>query len=186
MLPVADFRVVAGKYPQGRCKTCSKSYQVAYRLARPRITVACVKCGRDRSLAGRRAAATCRSCSNGPRGNRRPPPHVSGRLSARWKGGVTPIAQSIRTSETYTQWRASILYRDSYECQLCHKRGGKLHVDHYPRHFASILAAWLESDTGSADDYPDFWAIANARTLCVPCHLAHGTKPKIYKRSLTK
>lgn len=48
-----------------------------------------------------------------------------------------------------------ILKRDNYTCQLCHKRGGILHVDH--------IQSWAE--------YVELrFCIDNCRTLCMKCH----------------
>lgn len=72
-----------------------------------------------------------------------------------WKGGITPINLSIRTSYEYTNWRKAVFERDNYTCQLCLSRGVPIHADH-------IKAFSL---------FPELrFELPNGRTLCVPCH----------------
>ena len=56
---------------------------------------------------------------------------------------------------SYRLWREMVLKRDDWTCQICLKRGGRLHVDHIKsyREFPE-----LRVDTN------------NGRVLCVPCH----------------
>jgi 5-methylcytosine-specific restriction endonuclease McrA len=72
-----------------------------------------------------------------------------------WQGGITPINEAIRKTTEYRMWRVSVFKRDDYTCQICGKRGGRLHADH-------IKPFSL---------YPELrLAIDNGRTLCVECH----------------
>lgn len=94
-----------------------------------------------------------------------------------WQGGITPINEALRKTSEYKLWRLSVFKRDDYTCQICFKRGGKLHADH-------IKPFSL---------YPELrLAIDNGRTLCVECHLktdTHGGKShKKYndKKNITK
>ena len=83
-----------------------------------------------------------------------------GEKSHRWKGGVTPINESIRKSVEYKLWREAVYQRDNYTCVFCGERGGKLNADHI-KPFAY---------------YPELrFAIDNGRTLCVPCHRTTDT-----------
>lgn len=74
----------------------------------------------------------------------------------RWKGGITPINQQIRTSREYSLWRQAVLKRDRYTCVIGGpSHGKKFHVDHIKR-FA---------------DYPELrLEVSNGRTLCIDCH----------------
>jgi 5-methylcytosine-specific restriction endonuclease McrA len=82
-----------------------------------------------------------------------------------WKGGITPINKTIRTSIEYKLWRESVFKRDDYTCVWCGSRNGNgktiiLNADHI-KPFA---------------DYPELrFAIDNGRTLCVPCHKTTDT-----------
>lgn len=79
----------------------------------------------------------------------------SGERNNKWKGGITPINQQIRTSAEYKQWRKHVFNRDDFTCQACGERGAGLHADHE-------LPFAL---------FPDLrFEILNGRTLCVPCH----------------
>ena len=88
-----------------------------------------------------------------------------------WKGGITPIIHLIRSSGEYINWRNAVRRRDDFTCQICHKRGGDLHVDHI-KPFA---------------DFPELrFDIANGRTLCVACHKqtpTYGGKYRVWKRT---
>lgn len=79
----------------------------------------------------------------------------AGSLNNMWKGGITPINNSIRMSIEYKTWRKHVFNRDDYTCQSCGIRGRKLQADHE-------LPFSL---------YPDLrFEILNGRTLCVNCH----------------
>ena len=80
---------------------------------------------------------------------------MTGESNPRWKGGITPINQKVRTSPAYAAWRKHVFQRDDYTCQACGVRGVELHADH------ELPFAF----------YPDLrFEILNGRTLCVPCH----------------
>jgi 5-methylcytosine-specific restriction endonuclease McrA len=80
----------------------------------------------------------------------------NGEKSAMWKGGITPITDTIRHSIETKLWRESCMARDNWTCQKCGKQGGYLEV-HHIKNFA---------------DYPELrFAIDNGITLCKKCHL---------------
>ena len=96
----------------------------------------------------------------------------TGKKSANWRGGVTPLNQSIRTSLEYKLWRKSVFERDNYTCIWCGEKG-YLEADHI-KPFAL---------------YPELrFAIDNGRTLCKPCHRktdTYASKTRwIYKNKL--
>ncbi len=92
-----------------------------------------------------------------------------------WRGGVTTIYKSIRTTSKYAQWRRAVFIRDNYTCQEClDKRGGNLNADHI-KPFSFIIH---ESDIKSlSESYKceELWDINNGRTLCEPCHIKTPT-----------
>ena len=92
-----------------------------------------------------------------------------GEKSSSWKGGITPINNTIRKSLEYKLWREAVFKRDNFTCRFCGIRGGILQADHIKR-FA---------------DYPELrFAIDNGRTLCIPCHLktdTYGNKSNLIK-----
>lgn len=90
--------------------------------------------------------------------------YLEGRRS-NWKGGITPINQTIRASLEYKLWREAIFKRDNWTCIWCRAKSGKghivvLHADHI-KPFAL---------------FPELrFAIDNGRTLCEPCHKTTDT-----------
>jgi hypothetical protein len=91
----------------------------------------------------------------------------SGKLGSNWRGGITPINNTIRKSLEYKLWRTAVFERDKYTCRFCLQRGGKLQADHI-KPFAT---------------YPELrFAIDNGRTLCVDCHKTTETYGKKAKK----
>ena len=77
-----------------------------------------------------------------------------------WKGGITEENESARKSKDYKKWRESVFMRDEYTCQICYKKGVKLHADHI-KPFAYFVEQRFD--------------INNGRTLCVDCHYKTDT-----------
>ncbi len=64
-----------------------------------------------------------------------------------WKGGITPENVKERTSPEYRAWVKAVFYRDNHTCQVCLKRGGKLHA-HHIKSFSSHPELRLDLDNG--------------------------------------
>ena len=47
-----------------------------------------------------------------------------------WKGGITPINETIRKSVEYSLWRKSCFERDNFTCQFSGQSGGDIQVHH--------------------------------------------------------
>jgi len=77
-----------------------------------------------------------------------------------WKGGVTPINESIRKSAEYKIWRDAVYKRDNWTCQSCGVYGVDVHADHI-KPFAFFPELRFDVDNG--------------RVLCVPCHRSTDT-----------
>lgn len=77
---------------------------------------------------------------------------------------------ATRNSAEVHEWRQNILARDDFTCQICRKRGVKLHVDHIKSFYV----------------YPDLrFDLSNGRTLCIWCHRAtptYGARLKSFMR----
>lgn len=86
--------------------------------------------------------------------------NTKGQNHYNWKGGITPINDSIRKSLEYEEWRKAILERDNYTCQHCNQVGGYLEVDHI-KPFAYFPELRFE--------------LSNGRTLCHECHKKTST-----------
>lgn len=80
---------------------------------------------------------------------------LSGDKCYLWKGGVTPLNESIRKSAEYKIWRDKVYERDNWTCQICGIYGVDVHVDHI-KPFAFFPELRFDVDNG--------------RVLCVPCH----------------
>jgi 5-methylcytosine-specific restriction endonuclease McrA len=75
-------------------------------------------------------------------------------------GTKTPKVKLLRASIRARKWRAAVLARDNYTCQICGLRGVPLHADH--------IKPWAR--------YPKLrFELTNGRALCVPCHRATPT-----------
>lgn len=95
---------------------------------------------------------------------------AKGDKNPNWKGGITKIKYSIRTSQEYLEWRKKIYMRDYYTCQWCgDNKSGNLNADHI-KPFAVILDENNIKTLEEAILCDELWDIANGRTLCVPCH----------------
>lgn len=94
----------------------------------------------------------------------------SGQDTNNWRGGVTPVRESIRKCKEYIGWRLGIFAKDDFTCVLCFTRGGDLAADHYPKMFAQILDENRISTLKEARLCTELWSMTNGRTLCVPCH----------------
>jgi len=169
--------------PISKCKQCTATYKKKYVATHPKPRE-CIVCKSVALIGGgttnRKMSQVCSSCSLKNREMTsaklrtveilKAIPKKFGSGHYKWKGGITPLHRAIRESAKYHEWRQSIREKDNFTCRLCGKRGGIINVDHYPRQFKSIFAAFMESEVGTAEDYEDFWDINNGRTLCKPCH----------------
>lgn len=80
-----------------------------------------------------------------------------------WRGGVTPLNESVRKSFEYKLWRKSVFERDNWTCIWCGKKDKTIQADH-------IKPFSL---------YPELrLAIDNGRTLCYDCHKTTKTYGK--------
>lgn len=80
---------------------------------------------------------------------------MSGSNSHLWKGGITSESRRLRTSSEYKKWRNNVFKRDSYTCQCCNIKGGRLnahHINNFSTH--KELRMTLE----------------NGITMCFNCH----------------
>lgn len=106
----------------------------------------------------------------------------SGSKNGSWIDGRTPLSQSIRTMETYNEWRYSIMTRDRFTCQECgSKKSGDLVVHHLVP-FKDIFSKFIKEYNQFsviedkhilvrlAINYKDFWYKHIGITLCNSCH----------------
>jgi hypothetical protein len=92
-----------------------------------------------------------------------------GKLNNKWKGGITPVNNSLRTSYRNRQWISDVFTRDDFTCQVCDKRGVKLNAHHIET-FSSIIKKNKITTTEQGLDCDELWNINNGQTLCYACH----------------
>lgn len=80
---------------------------------------------------------------------------IRGKNNPNWKGGITPLLKSIRTSKEYRAWRRAVFNRDNYICQKCGAFDRYLHAHH-------IIPV--------SEDLSKVFDIDNGLTLCIVCH----------------
>lgn len=101
-----------------------------------------------------------------------------------WKGGFYSIAEKIRASLKYQEWRQQIFIRDNFTCQKCKVKGGYLEAHHHKKIFSKLLQEVkinlpLFDLYDGAMIYTPLWNLNNGITLCKKCH--QKTKNYCYK-----
>ena len=139
-------------------ETKKKNYKHRYKK--------CKQCGEDFSLKGKKNdnKFCCSKCywrylkgRPGKSSTKFTSKNNSGKNHYNWKGGITPLNLSIRSSIKMKKWRESVFKRDNYTCVEC---GGKppqvvLHCDHI-----------IPVSQGGTDE------LSNLQTLCEQCNLS--------------
>lgn len=92
-----------------------------------------------------------------------------GEKSYSWKGGITPIAKSIRRFFEYKKWRSKVFERDNWTCQTCGERGCYLEA-HHIKPFAKIMRENNIKTLEQSEKCQELWDINNGVTLCSDCH----------------
>lgn len=94
---------------------------------------------------------------------------MTGESHHSWKGGVTDMSDKIRHMTEYIAWRTSTFEKDSYTCQMCGQRGGRLNADHI-KPFSQVMEENGIRSLKAARECEELWSPSNGRTLCEPCH----------------
>lgn len=97
-----------------------------------------------------------------------------GKRGHAWRGGLTPMQKTIRTSPQYKEWRDMVFKRDKYTCQICGEIGRILHAHHIVK-FSTIISELtckypLLPISDMAKTNKELWEINNGVTLCKKCH----------------
>lgn len=92
-----------------------------------------------------------------------------GEKNPSWKGGVTPLAMSIRNHAYYHMWVVNVFKRDHYVCQDCGQIGGDLEAHHLHK-FSDILKECNIKSLEDAAQCDKLWDSENGQTLCIECH----------------
>jgi hypothetical protein len=83
--------------------------------------------------------------------------------------GNKSLAQRIRSSLKYKQWRSDVFQRDGWTCQTCGALGCKLEA-HHKKKLSQILKDNNIKTIEEAMNCKELWDINNGVTLCKPCH----------------
>lgn len=94
---------------------------------------------------------------------------VSGKQNGNWKGGISSLNHSIRTSNEYYEWRLQIFGRDNFTCQYCGVRGTYLEA-HHIKSFNEIIKEYNIKNSDDALNCKILWDLNNGITYCVNCH----------------
>lgn len=122
--------------------------------------IKCVSCDKEVKIFASRVKKKnfcSRACSN----------KRIGKVSANWKGGITPFRIKFWKSTKHKEWRDAVFARDRYICKFCNQRGGELEAHHIKK-FSKYPLLRLKVNNGIA--------------LCVKCH--NKTKGKEEKYDL--
>jgi len=93
----------------------------------------------------------------------------TGEKSHSWKGGITPLYKSMRTTYKYRQWRSDVFTRDSFICQKCFQKKNKLEAHHIKK-MVTIVKDYNIKNLNDSLDCEELWDINNGITLCQFCH----------------
>lgn len=113
---------------------------------------------------------------------RETPVGKSGKDNPSWRGGITSLNKSIRTSSKYNKWRNDCLERDNFICQKCFQKFEKtqLNVDHI-KPFSVLMEQYKINSLEQANSCNSLWNTENGRTLCIECHKKTETYAKNFK-----
>ncbi len=109
----------------------------------------------------------------------------SGPDSNFWKGGISPLNKSIRSSLQYKNWIIHIFERDDFLCQECGNKGKKLNAHHIkPLH--QLLEEYNIRCLEESFICDELWDINNGITLCEKCHKKINTRRKVIREHSKK
>ena len=105
-----------------------------------------------------------------------------GKEHPRWvENKKSSLQKSIRSSQKYHQYKATILKRDNFACVLCDIKRVYLELDHHPKGFAQLLKEHIIQTYDEAMSCDELWQIENGRTVCQPCHETTDNFPQQLK-----
>ena len=108
-----------------------------------------------------------------------------GKKSKFWKGGVTTLNKTIRTSYKYRQWRSDVFTRDNFTCQNCgcHSGCGKTVFleAHHIKPLSIIIQENNIKNIELAEKCEEMWNINNGITYCTECHIKNDKQRSRFK-----
>ncbi|MCK9371233.1 hypothetical protein M0R04_15075 [Candidatus Dojkabacteria bacterium] len=138
----------------GRGKYCSKKCKLNASVKI--ITKICLICEKDfKTIPSKIKKGNGKFCSK-PCYGQWMRKNRQGKNAGGWKGGISPFNVLIRHSTDYKEWAKLIKERDSFICQICKIRGGKLRSNHIKKF----------------SDYPELRTVlTNGITICKDCDI---------------
>lgn len=142
-----DFDIIKKEYEDNGCILLSNESEYKNRRS---VLKFVAKCGHEYSSSYMSFYGSkhkmCKKCSKEIN---------KGENAYNWRGGCESERIAFRKTYEFKKWRADVLKRDNYTCQLCKEVGGKLNAHHLDGY------NWcIEKRTDEA----------NGVTLCEKCH----------------
>lgn len=137
------------------------SPKTEFKLKSEWVEIPCKNCGEKVRMTKNRAEnywkGYCRNCKYVP---------ITGEHNLNWKDGISKENQKLRTSIQYYEWRARVLVKADFKCEICNKENSR--NAHHIKPFAL---------------YPDIrFDVNNGQCLCEDCH--NKTKRRIQNGSI--
>lgn len=90
------------------------------------------------------------------------------------------LADLLRRTERYEQWRRAVFIRDRFACQQCGKRNGRKPIieAHHLTEFSELVKESGVQSVEQGIEAPLLWDVDNGQTLCHDCHKLTDSFPK--------
>ena len=155
---IISSRKGTAKYCSNKCRFISYKGKIAWNKG---------KAMPYRGMKNRYSDETLKKMSDARKDN---PIKTFGNKHWNWKGGISILANRIRTCDKYRQWVIDIFERDNYTCRKCNTRGGDLEAHHSFKSFAQILKENNIRTLKDALNCSELWNMNYGITVCCKCH----------------
>ena len=103
-----------------------------------------------------------------------------GSLNPNYRGGITTLNHSLRTSDKYRVWQAAVIAKASGKCESCGESVWKLprggYACHHKKAFRLLILDAIKNNPGADRldaclDYAPLWDVFNRSLFHRSCHL---------------